>query len=983
MKTFYSLLMLMICCSSAFSQKQSIDNTSDNTWLNKVQKNIQESEYCFKQDKQHLRFNIANQKQHIGASITSTGYTVFPLKYFNNVNNKNDWQQTFYFKEIRKGNMHLLASTGFSYSNNKSDLNFSYKNFIIQYTNSEKGLRQNFIVLNKPEGQEDLEVILDLKGDLFPSLVNNGIQFKNKAGETKLFYQDLNVWDADKTPIKARMELRENDQFAIIVNDQDAKYPLTIDPINQTPEWIGSAEGIIPGIVGSLAIDAAYGFSVAGLGDVNGDGFDDIAVGSPTCVDIISPTVSLANVGAVFIYYGSISGLATTPSVVLRPSTPIAGALFGYSIAGGDINADNKSDIIVGAPMDVVEISAGGPSTASGTIGKVYVFDGATLSTSTDTLLTLSLNGDGILEHNINLSVNALFGFSVAVTEDLNNDTKKDIIVGAPTYAGIKTILGVPFLDVQSGGAFVFLSNGNDPHVLVKLNPFKASILGTGILANNIDGLLFGYCVDGLGDYNNDGKYDVIASSPAGINLSSVSALLNGKLLQGSATIYYGNGSGVSSTAGATLTATSGGLLSNLSGSIANIANLFGICVKGVRNSAGVRNGNVLVGAPLGGTIINVLGLDLKTGTVNVFKKKNSSPSSSVSPDQVLSSPRNNNSILSIIQANLLFGYSIDNTLDLNCDGFADIIIGEPASSGLQLLNTNVAGGSAYIYFGKANGMYQTTNSWELVVTEDAFLGVNATSLIGYSVAGAGRTRGVGFENRVLVGTPSRTLDFGSGLLNLGATFGNLFSLTLGHNGVGKAYLFNSQLCGIGSPLPVTLSTLKGLYANGTSRLTWSTAQEINSSYFEVEHSLDGITFTTINKINAAGNSNIKVNYEFTNNTVSPGSNYYRLKMIDKNGSYEYTNIIVLNVIVSNSFITTVYPSPFINSIYISMYAETNGLANTKLFDNTGRLIANKSSLIQKGVNTLILNDLEKLNAGAYTIQIQTGNEIITKKLLK
>ncbi|MEI9959196.1 MAG: integrin alpha [Ferruginibacter sp.] len=384
-----------------------------------------------------------------------------------------------------------------------------------------------------------------------------------------------------------------------------------------------------------MAIDAAYGYSVAGVGDVNGDGISDVAIGSPALVDIISGTGTLASVGAVFIYYGSTNGLPVAPSVMLQPTTAVAGALFGYSIAGGDVNGDGINDIVVGAPLDNIIVNG-----QSGTVGKVYVFNGATLSTTTTPFLNVQLSGNTIIKEGINLSVNALFGFSVAVTEDLNADGKNDIIVGAPTYAGIKDdIFSNPtILDVQSGGAFIFLTNASNNNLSIeKLEPVKSNLLG--ILTSNINGLLFGYSVDGLGDYNNDGKKDVVATAPAGIDLGLINILLTGKLLQGNATVYYGNGSGVNPNPGAVLTATSGGLLSDLTGTLANLANLFGVSVKAVRDSAGVRTGGLLVGAPLGGTVINVASLELKTGTVSVFKKQASSPSGNVTPNQILSSP--------------------------------------------------------------------------------------------------------------------------------------------------------------------------------------------------------------------------------------------------------------------------------------------------------------------------------------------------------
>src|SRR5262249_26863412 len=149
----------------------------------------------------------------------------------------------------------------------------------------------------------------------------------------------------------------------------------------------------------------------------------------------------------------------------------------------------------------------------------------------------------------------------------------------------------------------------------------------------------------------------------------------------------------------------------------------------------GVRNGNVVIGAPAGAVLSNVVGgLQVKAGQMHVFRRKTGAFTSPVSSDQVIASPRSS-SILSIlagqtINLSVLYASSIDNMLDVNCDGFGDLIVGEPLSSAVPLIGANVVGGAAYVYLGTATGLYQSTPNWTLTTTVSPLLGVNATSLI-------------------------------------------------------------------------------------------------------------------------------------------------------------------------------------------------------------------------------------------------------------
>jgi type IX secretion system substrate protein/FG-GAP repeat protein len=965
-----------------FAGNNPTSTLSEENWLNQAQAYIQQKEYSFKSISSS--FICANRAQKVVYTINANGYSVKPVSFSNN-NTTANWKTSFELIAINKGAASFAPAPRPWVSVKNDYLIQQHENFSVEYINNSNGLRQNFIVTQKPEGNKDLKISIALKNtDLSVRLINNQfVQLVYKKEKTVLQYDELKVWDANKKLLQAHMEVSGKENVDIVVNDKNAVYPITIDPLNHSAEWSGTAQGILPSVIGQLAVDAAYGYSVAGVGDVNGDGYDDVAIGAPAMADVISGTGELASVGAVFVYYGSVNGLSATPNAELQPSTAIAGALFGFSIAGGDVNADGKNDIIVGAPLDKVTVSTGGSSTASGTVGKVYVFSGANLSSVvTSPLITLQLSGSGILQNGINLSVNALFGFSVSVTEDLNNDGKKDIIVGSPMYAGIKTnILGTQLLDVQSGGAFLFLSNGSN-YTIQSLTAPSSSLLGLGILSSNISCLLFGISVDGAGDYNGDGKPDVVVGAPAGVDLSSVSALLNGKLLQGSAMVYYGNGSGTNTQAGATLAATSGGLLTNLSGSLSNIANLFGYAVKGVKNTSGNRTGNILVGAPLGGTLTNLLGgLQVKTGTVSVFVKKTGA-SGSIAPDQQLSSPRNNNTILGLIQSSLLFGFSLDNVYDVNCDGIADIIVGEPASSGAQLIGANIAGGSAYVFLGNSDGTYQSAPSWTLGATYDAALGVNAASLIGYSVAGAHKVRGSAGANKILVGTPGRTLDFGSGLLNLGNTLGTLFGLAAGDNGVGKSYLFDTQLCGIQS-LPLFITAFEATAVdNNKVLITWQVSSEKNISTYTVERSTNGISWDVVTVVAANQDNDNTASFSSTDNNPFGGVSYYRVKQQDLDNGIFYTAIkaVDLNTAIAGNIKMN---NPFNSFVTVQLNVKQGNTVTLDLFDISGKIIRHQVLQVSSGLNTIQVNDLSNLSKGIYVMHIVNGNDKYVNKLIK
>lgn len=186
-----------------------------------------------------------------------------------------------------------------------------------------------------------------------------------------------------------------------------------------------------------------------------------------------------------------------------------------------------------------------------------------------------------------------------------------------------------------------------------------------------------------------------------------------------------------------------------------------------------------------------------------------------------------------------------------------------------------------------------------------------------------------------------------------------------------------------GGPLPVTFTNLSGVYNNGVSKLSWATLSEQNFSHFEVEYSKDGVGFNHLGNVAGAGNSNNRIDYGFNHLLPIAGANYYRLKMVDRDGRYTYSNIVLLNVTIKGLVITAVYPNPFIDKVNVGITSAAAEKAKIKLFDNAGKLVYSNETMIQVGINTISISNLNKLAAGSYMIQVSAGDAVLTKQLMK
>jgi hypothetical protein len=171
------------------------------------------------------------------------------------------------------------------------------------------------------------------------------------------------------------------------------------------------------------------------------------------------------------------------------------------------------------------------------------------------------------------------------------------------------------------------------------------------------------------------------------------------------------------------------------------------------------------------------------------------------------------------------------------------------------------------------------------------------------------------------------------------------------------------------APLPVELVSFTGWNQGSVNQLQWITASELNTDKFEVEKSTVSGVWNTIGSKTAAGNSNIKLTYNFTDNNPVVGDNYYRLKMIDLDGTFKYSNTINIPIseAITNGFIG-VYPNPTGGELNVDI--QSVGLYDTyvSVYDVLGKTIFEKPVTIVRGMNKLQFN-FNQFAKGTYILR--------------
>lgn len=412
------------------------------------------------------------------------------------------------------------------------------------------------------------------------------------------------------------------------------------DPSLSSPDWS----------FGGQYVDGWTGVEVESVGDLNGDGFGDLVVGTPGASNPESDE------GRVDVFYGSAGGLSSSSDWSFEANLDHAGVGSAVSTAG-DIDGDGYGDLIVGAP-----IYSNGESGE----GRAYVFFGSSMG--------LSSNPGWTYESDVAF---AWLGDSVASAGDVNGDGFGDVIIGADGFTSGET---------NEGAAYGFYGSENG-----------LPAVPNWFIQTNRVGAAYGLSVAGAGDVNGDGFSDVIVGAPFDTN---------GETTEGRAYVYHGSASGLSTIANQVLEE--------------NIAfATFGLDVAAAGDVNGDGFSDVTVGSPFSaipGSLDSRAYLYLGTAV-------------GVGNDPGW--------LTAVTGADYLLGCSAAGAGDVNGDGFSDVVIGVSLSDAGA---TN--GGSVELYLGnsgagrpvltkqlRGDGDSTPVQPWGLTHSGDAFeVSMTATS---------------------------------------------------------------------------------------------------------------------------------------------------------------------------------------------------------------------------------------------------------------
>jgi len=199
-------------------------------------------------------------------------------------------------------------------------------------------------------------------------------------------------------------------------------------------------------------------------------------------------------------------------------------------------------------------------------------------------------------------------------------------------------------------------------------------------------------------------------------------------------------------------------------------------------------------------------------------------------------------------------------------------------------------------------------------------------------------------------------------------------------NGI-TSFSGGTATAGVGETvLPVSLNNFKAKVLDDEVELSWSTAVETNNDYFQLERSENGRDFEAIARVEGANNSHSIQSYSSRDRNPNNGDNYYRLKQVDLNGAYAYSEVVWVEMKLQKS--VRMYPIPVNDQLTIDYRSTLTEQANIIVRDALGVVVSNKTILAVPGDNKIEI-DLATIPSGSYFVVMQFESNRIIRNIIK
>jgi hypothetical protein len=171
--------------------------------------------------------------------------------------------------------------------------------------------------------------------------------------------------------------------------------------------------------------------------------------------------------------------------------------------------------------------------------------------------------------------------------------------------------------------------------------------------------------------------------------------------------------------------------------------------------------------------------------------------------------------------------------------------------------------------------------------------------------------------------------------------------------------------------LPVQMLSFEAKPEQRMVNVTWATASERNSAFFEVQRSEDASTWERLGQVAASGNTQNTTSYAFVDENPHSGMNFYRLRQVDINGDEVYTDHVAV-LFRRTGLPIEVYPNPAKESISASFTSQMAGVMQWRVMDMSGRIVEQGTFSAQNGTNRMEVN-LTRVESGSYMLELMDG----------